>query len=84
LREGKLGETYPVDSSQWQGRSGHDYKYGRPSLPRIQRVERSDYDEEGWSGRPRWVRIFYGILLLAISLPFLFQLLEQLFSFFPW
>ena len=82
LGGGELGETYPVDSSQWQGRSG--YEYGRPSLPRLQRVERSDYDSEGWSGSPRWVRIFYGILLLAISLPFLFQLLEQLFSFFPW
>jgi Putative prokaryotic signal transducing protein len=82
LGGGEQGEAYTVDSSQWQSRSG--YEYERPSLPKLQRVERSDYDEEGWSGSPRWVRIFYGILLLAISLPFLFQLLEQLFSFFPW
>jgi hypothetical protein len=48
-----------------------------------QPYEREYYDEAyGGSGPSKWVRIFYGILLLAISLPFLFQLLQQIAAFF--
>ncbi len=46
-----------------------------------QPYEREYYDETS-GGQSKWVRIFYGILLLAISLPFLFQLLQQIASFF--
>jgi hypothetical protein len=68
--------------SRWQTRS--DYEYRQPIPPPPRRAERYDYDEPGWSGTPKWIRIFYGILLLAISLPFLFQLFEQLLSFLSW
>jgi len=48
-----------------------------------QPYEREYYDEAyGNSDRQKWIRIFYGILLLAISLPFLFQLLQQIAAFF--
>jgi hypothetical protein len=48
-----------------------------------QPYEREYYDEAyGGSGPSKWIRIFYGILLLAISLPFLFQLLQQIAAFF--
>jgi hypothetical protein len=46
-----------------------------------QPYEREYYDET-YGGQSKWIRIFYGILLLAISLPFLFQLLQQIAAFF--
>ncbi len=73
-------DLYPLDTSEWQGRAR--YEYGTPSLPRLQRIERSDYDSQRWSGTSKWVRVCYGILLLAMSLPFLLQLVSQLFSIF--
>ncbi|HUP27329.1 MAG TPA: hypothetical protein VM409_02765 [Chloroflexia bacterium] len=32
--------------------------------------------------QPNWIRVFYGILLTVISLPFIFQLLQQIASIF--
>lgn len=73
---------YGSDRGQWQTHLGRDY--ARPvQPPRLQRIEATDYDSEGWGGTPRWVRICYGILLLAISLPFIFQIFQQLASLFP-
>ncbi|MEO8287263.1 MAG: hypothetical protein ABI670_12635 [Chloroflexota bacterium] len=42
--------------------------------------EREYYDETS-GGQPSWIRVVYGILLLVISLPFLFQLFQQIMSF---
>jgi hypothetical protein len=39
-------------------------------------------DDAQWTGPSKWIRIFYGILLLALSLPFIFQLLSQLTNIF--
>ena len=39
------------------------------------------YDDQPYSS-PKWIRIFYGILLAAISLPFIMQLIGQLASVF--
>lgn len=49
----------------------------RPASPY---EEEPYYRGEGWSGRSRWVRIIYGILLAAISLPFIIELLRQLWT----
>ncbi len=37
--------------------------------------------DEEWPKSPKWIRVVYGVMLLAISLPFLFQLFEQLARF---
>lgn len=37
--------------------------------------------DEEWPKSPKWIRIVYGIMLLAISLPFIIQLFEQLARF---
>jgi hypothetical protein len=39
-------------------------------------------DGEQWPKTQRWIRVMYGIMLLAITLPFLLQLLEQLSRLF--
>jgi hypothetical protein len=74
---------YPVDRSQWQAKTGYEYAKSSPA-PKLQRIDASDYEVENWGtgGTPRWVRLFYGILLTALSLPFIFQLLQQLSSIF--
>jgi hypothetical protein len=40
------------------------------------------YEDEGLSGRTNWVRIVYGILIAALTLPFILQLLQQIATFF--
>ncbi len=51
-------------------------------------VDYSEYEEEiEYHGdqpysSPNWIRIFYGILLAAISLPFILQLVQQIASVF--
>jgi hypothetical protein len=39
-------------------------------------------DDAQWTGPSKWIRIFYGILLLALSLPFIFQLFTELTNIF--
>lgn len=39
-------------------------------------------DDHEWPKTQKWIRVLYGIMLLAITLPFLLQLLEQLARFF--
>jgi hypothetical protein len=39
-------------------------------------------DDAQWTGPSKWIRIFYGILLLALSLPFIFQLFSELTNIF--
>jgi hypothetical protein len=42
----------------------------------------SSNPNDDWTKPKRWVKIFYGVLLLVMSLPFLAQLLERLLSIF--
>jgi hypothetical protein len=43
--------------------------------------ERETYNrEDDWTGPSRWIKIIYGVLLLAMSLPFILQLLQQMWS----
>ncbi|MBF6611969.1 MAG: hypothetical protein IVW55_02445 [Chloroflexi bacterium] len=41
----------------------------------------NDYNTH-YTGPPPWIRIIYGILLAAISLPFILQVLQQIWSMF--
>lgn len=50
-------------------------------------IEREDWggyrdDRDDWSGPSKWTRLIYGILLLVLSLPFIFQILQQIASAF--
>lgn len=57
-------------------RSTGPYRVNTPSA-------REEFDEEEeWPRQQKWVRILYGIMLLAISLPFLLQIFEQLARLF--
>jgi hypothetical protein len=47
--------------------------------------ERETYDQgwdadDSWSGPSKWIRIIYGILLLVMSLPFILQVLQQMWD----
>jgi hypothetical protein len=47
--------------------------------------ERESYDQgwnegDSWSGPSKWIRIIYGILLLVMSLPFILQVLQQMWD----
>jgi hypothetical protein len=55
----------------------------RSELGNANRQAREAMDEgEQWPKTQRWIRVMYGIMLLAITLPFLLQLLEQLSRLF--
>ncbi|HKP51894.1 MAG TPA: hypothetical protein VJ183_04495 [Chloroflexia bacterium] len=58
----------------WRSQQGHMAR-GRPNA-------HETFREEAWPKQPKWIRILYGIMLLAITLPFLLQLLEQLARLF--
>ncbi len=58
----------------WRSQQGHMAR-GRP-------YARETLEGEAWPKQPKWIRILYGIMLLAITLPFLLQLLEQLARLF--
>jgi hypothetical protein len=47
--------------------------------------ERESYDQgwnegDSWAGPSKWIRIIYGILLLVMSLPFILQVLQQMWD----
>jgi hypothetical protein len=67
--------TGPGDSDAQSG-------YGEDGDEEYEYEDNPSYSGEGWYKPSRWVMIFYGILITAISLPFIFQLLEQLWRIF--
>lgn len=67
--ESPWDEAYEDESEYYEIRSGFA-PYGQG---------RGDY----YSDRNRWIRIGYGILFFALSLPFIIQVLGQIASFFP-
>jgi hypothetical protein len=80
------GKVEVDGDSYWQ--EMYDRSAARPGL---QREDAREYEEEYEDYGPyrnadpyapnKWVRWFYAILLLVMSLPFIFQLLQTLFSF---
>ena len=74
-------------SPQWRGMyEGADAGPGfrRKAAGRYEDDEYEDYTSYGNSdpyAPNKWVRWFYAILLLTMSLPFMFQLIQTLFSF---
>ena len=43
---------------------------------------RETLEGEAWPKQPKWIKILYGVMLLALTLPFLLQLLQQLARLF--
>jgi hypothetical protein len=81
----KRKEGVEEGGSYWQE------MYDRSAGPGFQRKDAGAYDDEYEDYGPyrnadpyapnKWVRWFYAILLLVMSLPFIFQLIQTLFSF---
>jgi hypothetical protein len=65
-------------------REDSPYRSDRASHARMYDDDLAEYnrDDAQWSGPSKWIRIFYGILLLALSLPFIFQLFTELTNIF--
>jgi hypothetical protein len=62
-----------------------EYDYEYESAEQVRERVADPYaprEDEGWYRPSKWIRIFYGILLLAISLPFILQLLQQVWAMF--
>jgi len=87
-------EGWRWSDSEEQSRYASDERQAGNAPPALEEQEEENqddypyYEEEiEYSGEqpyssPRWIRIFYGILLAAISLPFILQLVGQLASVF--
>jgi hypothetical protein len=60
------------------------YRSDRAPRARMYEDDLAEYnrDDAQWTGPSKWIRVFYGILLLALSLPFIFQLLSELTTIF--
>ena len=79
------GGSSPTPAGATRAESEYDFDEEPQEADKIrfsQPYEREYYDEAyGNPDRQKWIRVIYGLLLLAISLPFLFQLLQQIVSF---
>ncbi len=84
--EAEEGDGEGVGGSYW--RQMYDRSAAGPSFRRKDEMVFEDeyedyapYRNDDPYAPSKWVRWFYAILMLAISLPFIFQLLQTLFSF---
>lgn len=75
-RKGK-GDEHPVLYSPAEDYSGYPDHAPRNAW---EKDTYSGYGEDGLNGRSKWIRIIYGIMIAAMSLPFILQLLQQMWS----
>ncbi len=65
-------ESVPV--LDWRSQQGH--------MARANPFANEMLQDEEWPKPQKWIRVLYGVMLLAITLPFILQLLEGLARFF--
>ncbi len=82
----QTGKSQHANARSYEPESDDDYYDDRENPPSnlVRRLPASPHGRKGyandWTKPSKWVRIFYGAMILVMSLPFIFQLLQEAWS----